>query len=314
MIVRHDIVRWPLLVLLALLAGGVGCGSSSHPGNTSPLAKKTGKPTVCVVNYPLEFFASRIGGDLVDVNFSVPSDVDPAYWQPTDAEVTQFQQADLILVNGADYARWMRQVTLPESRVVDTSQSFPDQFIRVEEGVVHSHGPGGEHSHHGFAFTTWLDPRLARMQAAAVHQGLSRILPESTTQLAANFRQLDAELEQLDQQLDAIAARYAGQPLLASHPVYQYLARRCQWNLHSLHWEPDAEPTAAQWGDVEKRLESHAAKWILWEATPRRETAERLTAMGLTSVVFEPCGNRPATNYLDTMRENYQRLATIFPE
>ena len=35
---------------------------------------------IYVVNYPLQYFAQRIGGDNVDVFFPAPSGVDPAYW------------------------------------------------------------------------------------------------------------------------------------------------------------------------------------------------------------------------------------------
>lgn len=306
------------LVLLLSLAGAVACrpastSSGGYPGASNPAARQ-GKPAVYVVNYPLEFFAGRIGGDLADVEFPIPADVDPAFWEPADAAVAQFQQADVILLNGAGYAKWTLRVSLPESRVVDTSRSFTDKLIRVDEGVVHSHGPGGEHSHRGIAFTTWLDPRLALLQARQVQESLVRLLPASEQALDTNFRQLKTELEQLDQQLSAVAARYQGEPLLASHPVYQYLARRCGWNLQSLHWEPDEVPDAKQWEALAELLESHPSKWMLWEAAPRRETAEKLAAVGVTSIVFETCGNRPADGYLQVMSDNIQRLLTIFPE
>jgi len=321
------------ILLLVLLAATAACRPPSTSNGGGPatgdpafdhlegghlagghLAGGGGKPAVFVVNYPLEFFASRIGGDLVDVEFPVPADVDPAFWRPADADVARIQQADLILLNGAGYAKWTQQVSLPESRLVDTSQSFADQLIRVEDGVVHSHGPGGPHSHEGVAFTTWLDPRLAISQATAVHAAFVRLLPDNQAALDANFQRLKQELEQLDRQLGEVAPRYQGEPLLASHPVYQYLARRCGWNLRSVHWEPDEVPDAGQWETLAKLRETHPSKWMLWEAPPRRETADKLAAAGVTSIVFETCGNRPARDYLQAMRENIHRLAAIFPE
>lgn len=306
------------LLLLLVLAATAACRPASTSGTKDPVtngpAARQGKPQVYAVNYPLEFFASRLGGDLVDVHFPVPPEVDPAFWKPSDSAVAQFQRADVILLNGAGYARWAQQVSLPESRLVDTSASFADKLIRIDDGVVHSHGPGGEHSHQGIAFTTWLDPQLALLQATEVHTALVRLLPANRQTLDANFRLLKTELQRLDQQLGTIAARYQDEPLLASHPVYQYLARRCGWNLQSMHWEPDELPNAGQWETLAQLRESHPSKWMLWEATPRRETAEKLASLGVTSIVFETCGNRPVGSYFQAMANNIQRLSTIFPE
>jgi zinc transport system substrate-binding protein len=71
------------------------------------------------VNYPLKYFAERIGGDHVRVEFPAPADVDPAYWNPALAGISAFQKADLILLNGAGYAKWIAKVSLPRSKIVD---------------------------------------------------------------------------------------------------------------------------------------------------------------------------------------------------
>ena len=77
--------------------------------NSSMAAEKL---TVYVVNYPLQFFAERIGGEHVNVVFPAPADVDPAYWMPDTPTIAAYQQADLILLNGAGYARWVNKVML----------------------------------------------------------------------------------------------------------------------------------------------------------------------------------------------------------
>ena len=57
--------------------------------------------SVYVVNYPLKYFAERIGGDHVAVTLPVPADIDPVYWVPQIDEVGLYQRADVILLNGA---------------------------------------------------------------------------------------------------------------------------------------------------------------------------------------------------------------------
>ena len=97
---------------------------------------------------------------------------------------------DLILLNGAGYAKWVNKVSLPASRLVNTSRDFADQYIRTSGGVSHSHGPGGEHAHGGTAFTTWLDFYLATRQAEAVAKTITRKRPDAKDRVAKNLEAL----------------------------------------------------------------------------------------------------------------------------
>jgi zinc transport system substrate-binding protein len=94
---------------------------------------KDGGPTIAVVNYPLKYFAERIAGDQIEVVFPIPADVDPAFWIPEPEGVLTFQAADLIFLNGATYSKWLNTVSLPRRKLVNTSQSFEEQYIRVKD-------------------------------------------------------------------------------------------------------------------------------------------------------------------------------------
>ena len=267
------------------------------------------QPTVYTVNYPLQYFAERIGGAQVRVVFPAPPGLDPAFWAPGVETIASFQAADLILLNGATYAKWLKTASLPKSRSIDTSRGFEADFIAVAETGTHSHGPSGEHSHGGTAFTTWLDLRQAVQQAQAVKEGLGRLLPDQREDFEARYGELERDLLALDEQLQAIAGRAPGRPLLGSHPVYQYLARRYGLNLESVLWEPDTAPDDGQWRELESVQEGHGADRMLWEGEPLPEVVERLAALGVRSVVFDPCGNRPEEgDFLDVMRKNAARL------
>ena len=278
---------------------------------TAALAEQ--KLTIYTVNYPLAYFAERLAGDLAQVEFPAPPDVDPAFWMPDADTIAAFQAADLILLNGAGYAKWVDKVSLPASRLVNTSRGFTDQYIETTGGVSHSHGPGGEHSHSGIAFTTWLDLDLAAHQAEAVARAIARKRPETQARVGRNLEALRSELLALDARLAATVATAPARPLLASHPVYQYLARRYGLNLRSVLWEPDDVPTPQQWAELERTLGEHPAHWMLWEAVPAPETASRLRALGVESIVFNPCANRPADgDFLSIMDDNAKNLSTAY--
>lgn len=275
-------------------------------------ADLTDSPRLKIVasNYPVAYFAERIAGAWATVSLPVPEGEDPAFWKPDARAIGAMQKADAIALNGADYEKWLSRVSLPRLKRVDTSASFEKRFIVVENAVTHSHGPGGEHSHAGTAFTTWLDFEQAGQQADALAQALIRKRPELKSRFEENLRALKTDLAELDARLKTMAAASSGQPLLASHPVYQYLARRYGLNLRNVHWEPDAMPEAKEWENLRAILAGHPARYMLWEAQPAPEIAQKLKSLGIESVAFEPCANRPETgDFMDTMRKNLERIA-----
>jgi zinc transport system substrate-binding protein len=287
--------------------------SASNRGD-APVAAKSGKPQVFVANYPLQYFAQRIAGDVVEVLFPAPKDEDPAFWQPEEATITAYQQADLILMNGATYSKWADKVTLPESKVVDTSKGFANNFIQVSDVVTHSHGPGGEHSHNGIAFTTWVDFKQASLQAKAVSEALIRLVPSAKEAMEKNAEALKDELDALDDRMSTLSRRWADMPLVASHPVYHYLARRYGMNLKSVLWEPEVVPDENALKDLAAVLATHRARWMIWEGSPDPESDIKLAStFGIKSIIFDPCGNVPDSgDFMTVMKANVEALEKAF--
>ncbi|UCG86368.1 MAG: hypothetical protein JSW71_21100 [Gemmatimonadota bacterium] len=59
-------------------------------------------------------------------------------------------------------------------------------------------------------------------------------------------------------------------------------------------------------------LPDDAAEWMLWD-TPLTANAQQLRELGVESVVFDQCGNGPASgDYLSVMCDNVARLEVIF--
>jgi len=271
------------------------------------------KLTVYVVNYPLQYFAQRIGGEHVIVVFPAPTDIDPAYWMPDTKTISDYQKADLILLNGAGYAKWINKATLPQFRMVNTSAGFKDQYIETAEILTHSHGSEGEHAHESLAFTTWIDFSLAARQAKAIAAALSRKRPEMKDTFQKNFQELEQDLLKLDRNLKTLVSKDPSRPLVVSHPVYDYFARRYGLNIKSVHWEPDEIPTNEQMLELNRILKEHPAKWMVWEGIPTKKSVERLQAIGVESLVFDPCGNAPnQRDFLSVMRQNIRNLEPAF--
>jgi len=290
-----------------------GCDSREKDNELVEQAPVDTRLSIFAVNYPLAYFAERIGRDLVRVSFPVPVDADPASWQPSAKVIIEFQQADLILLNGAGYARWVESASLPNNRLVDTSRGFRDRLIRLED-VTHSHGPAGGHSHGSMASSTWLDPQLALEQARAIRDALVTYRPEKQAEIDSRFSLLERDLLALDEQLTTTFAAIDEQGILYSHPVYQYLARRFTPAARSLSWEPDVVPGDGDLRQLRDMLAEEAAYVLVWEREPYAVTVELLEQEGLRSVAFDLVANRPASgDYLARMQWNLENLARAAP-
>ncbi len=316
---------WALCLALCAACCCVGCDPESPGPTSAPPAPKPGEPAgklvVYTTFYPTTYFAQRIVGDLAEVVCPLPADADPIFWQPDAALIERYQGADLIVLNGADFEKWAQRVSLPASRVVDTARSFKDQHLRYENALTHSHGPSGAHTHEGVDGHTWLDPQNARAQAKAIHQAILQRTtdPKAKQQLQSRWASLDQDLASLATDFEGFRAR--GQPpaLLASHPAYNYLARRYGWNLVNLDLDPESMPDPQALDAIRKTLAKHPAKHLLWESEPKPEIARRfLDELGLISLVFSPAetldeaDRAKGVDYLAIMRRNIEALRPVF--
>jgi zinc transport system substrate-binding protein len=289
-----------------LVVTAIGCSPDAPP--PADTESTTPTPTIGLVevtNEPLAWVVERLTGPMVEIRFRAAVAPDPAYWRPTTEDVLAMQQADLIVLNGASYEPWLKEVSLPASRLVDTTATVGDRLISVAEAVTHSHGPEGEHEHTATAFTTWLDPTLLVEQARAVERALAGRWPEHGGLFAERFEALVADLTELDAELDAATAPLADEHLVFSHPVYQYLQDRYGLTGGSVHFEPDVMPDEAQWRELDHLLEHGGAEWMIWEAEPTAEIRDALSERGLGVIAIAPCSTPPESgDFLETMRAN----------
>jgi len=307
------LLAWLVVGKFGLPSGRAVVAGSMAQGGTQASPRAVGAtPRAAVVNYPLWYFTKRIAGDHVQIVFPIPREEDPAFWKPDAKGIRQYQQADLILLNGADYEKWRLTSVLPLARQIVTSAAFADRYLTNGEVITHSHGKEGLHSHGLLDFNTWMDPRQAKLQAQAIRDELVRLEPAATKEFDANLRSLEKDLDDLDVELARASAPLGKAPLLASHPVYHYAARRYGWNLRSVHWEPDEMPSDEEWRKFDQLYAAHPARIMLWEEDPLPAVAERLRKMGIEPIAFETCASEPEKgNYLTAMKSNAERLAAM---
>lgn len=300
------------LVLLLLLASA--CTRREETPSKGPAAP----PAVVFVSFqPLADFARRIGGEVIQVRLVCSPDEDPAQCMPSAETIAAMQEAALVFVNGASFERWTQAVSLGASRLVDTSAGFTDELLRYEDAVEHRHGVDGAlHKHEGIDGHTWLDPKLAAQQADAITQRLRATWPEHGAAFEARVTKLKEELEALHRRHEKLVAERGAPVLLASHPAYNYVARRYGWKLSSLDLDPEASLDAEARASIEAEKKSARAALILFESPPVPALAEALAKeFGLAPVLYSPAETEnPEGDYLAVMNRNLDRLEAALPK
>jgi zinc transport system substrate-binding protein len=311
-------LAWACVSLVALVPL-VGCDSGSAPtgsqGETSSAAKAPAATLrVFASNAALAYFTKRIGDDAVVISVPPPDDIDPAFWSPTSDDIATLQSADLVVLNGAEYEHWRSQISLVESRVIETANPFRSDWIEVKDGVTHSHGTEGAHSHSGTAFTTFLDPRLAIEQAKAIHAKLAALMPAAADDLQSRYQALERDLLSLDGRYESAVGGSNGLPLFFSHPIYQYFIRRYELNGSAVHWEPGEMPSESELEAFTEALKEHPAKWMVWEDEPGEAIRTKLRELGVECVVVAPAANMGTrwSGWLDRQNENAADFARAF--
>ena len=190
---------------------------------------------------PQEFFVERVGGDLVSVKVLVGSGQSPHMFEPTPRQMADLAESDVYFAIGLPFEdRLLGRVEELGSgiQVVDTSEGIPRR--RVEDAHRHDEEDGsgdyseGAHStdHASSAHDgergglpdphTWLNPRLAKIQARNICGALKELVPEHAAAFETNLSRLLHDLDALDAELTDALGPLAGESIYVFHPAFGY--------------------------------------------------------------------------------------------
>lgn len=268
----------------------------------------TSRDVVATTFYPTTWMAEQLLNDLVPVECPIPPGTDPGSWKPDSATIAQYQSAKLIVLNGAGLEKWARTVTLPTSRLVDTTSELSEPLLRYEDAIVHQHGPGGAQDQSGTDEHAWLDPIIAKQQASSIAEAVTRVWSEHADRVTANLQSLHTKFDSVDTRLTEISAKLDGVRLVCSTPSYNYLVRRYGWQIQNLDLDLSRQLNDDQIAVVAP--DKTATKTIvLWSSEPAAEVIGQLEQAGVASIVFSTIRHKPAEgDFIAAMNANLDRL------
>lgn len=293
----------------------IGCQSGDQSTNqTSTDSEDQSTNTIVTTSYPLEWLTKQIVGDQYTVNFPAGDSDHPSRWRPNRETIAEIQAADLIICNGiaAPYANWMKTVSLPSSKVVESASqglSLADFIAVTDIQIVHSHGPEGEHSHPTMVSRTWLDPAKLIKQANYITQQLCKQRPDDAPYFKANLAKVTAELK-------AIVRSVKPAPSVSVYsatPELKFLTRAA--GVDDLHFNWNENTTLAQAKtDLVKTSPAAPPEFIL---LPQRlqALAERLQPLlqeqELKPVFIDTLDRATDDNVIQRSKENFVKMTAL---
>lgn len=198
------------------------------------------KPKVLVSVAPYRYFVKQIAGDLVDIDLMVPEASSAHTFEPTPKQMISSSQASL----------WFRIGEPFEAKALNTLLNFNPkmQVVDLREGVTLLHG-SCKHAHAdghcGADLHLWLSPKIAKIQAKVIANGLIRRFPEHKEKFQNNLNVFLTELTSLDQFIAETLRLVTNRTLIVSHPAYAYFCQDYHFIQLSIEFE-GRDPTARQ--------------------------------------------------------------------
>jgi zinc/manganese transport system substrate-binding protein len=212
--------------------------------------------------------ARQIGGDRITVvSIMNNPDQDPHLFETTPGVVRQIANAQIVILNGADYDPWMEKLLAAAPR--------PGRSVITAADLVRR--KSGDNPH------LWYDPATMPAVAKAFASALSTADPGGTGDYTARLTTFLASLKPLNDKIDAIRAKYAGAQVTASEPIFGYLADALKLKMRNERFQlaimNDTEPSARDVAAFENDLKQHNVRILFYNKQASSKIVQHLVAL-----------------------------------
>ena len=274
---------------------------------------------------PIQSHTLAIVGDKADVKQLLGKDTGPHDFQLSPADVKTLSDADLLIINGAGIEEWLGELIKKSGNknlvVVDTSKGIKlvESPEEIEIGHDHTHVLDREHSHsHGDGANPhiWLDPVIAKKQAANIADALQKADPSNASAYAENGKVYEAKLATLDSDYRSTLAPLPNKNLVTFHDAFPYLAARYKLNyVGAISEFPEKDPTPKQLAALVDKIRSLKVGVLFAENGYAPGLLKKIAAetdAKVSELDTLEVGQGTATAYLDRMGANLESLRKAF--
>jgi len=209
--------------------------------------------------------AGQIGGANVTVtSILTHPNQDPHEFEASAATARAMADARVVIYNGVDYDPWA-------VKLLSASKSPSREVIEVA-GLIGK--KAGDNPH------LWYETAAIFELAATLAARLTRLDPAHHLDYAGRVETFETSMRPLRERITALRARYAGTPVTATEPVFDYMADALGLKMRNGRFQlavmNGTEPGAAAIAAFERDLRTHAVKVLLYNTQTGQALAERM--------------------------------------
>lgn len=304
MVLMHSKNLGAVLMGVAMMLTLGACGVSDGEAVGGNTDGDDPRIQVAAAFYALEYSATSVGGDAVNVTSLTTPGVEAHDVVLTPRQVAALVQADLVVyLPGFQPAIDEAVKQADPAKVLDVSQ-FAELVAANDEGHA------SEDDHGDFDPHFWLDPLRLASVTDAIAARLAEEDPDEASSFLENAELTRAELSTLDEQFVAGLQHCERRSLFTSHAAFGYLASRYDLSQVSVVGiSPNVEPSGARIAEVQKLAREYDATTIFFETTASDAVAKSIAEdLGMKTAVLDPVASLNAQSldddYLGIMRAN----------
>ena len=284
-------------------------------------APKAEKLNIVTSFLPVQSHTLAIAGDHANVKQLLAKDTGPHDFQLTPADVKKLSDADLLIINGAGIEEWLGELIKKSGNknlvVVDTSNGIKLVESPEEIEIGHSHSHAHDHDHgDGANPHIWLDPVIAKKQAANIVAALQKADPANASSYAKNGKVYEAKLSALDSDYRSTLAPLPNKNLVTFHDAFPYLAARYKLNyVGAISEFPEKDPTPKQLAALVDKIRSLKVGVLFAENGYAPGLLKKIageTGAKVSELDTLEVGQGTPTAYLDRMGANLESLRKAF--
>ena len=284
------------VTFLALSACSSNTPSTSAPASdaastSSGSAAAPGVTKVSVAFYPLEYAATKAGGDKVNVtNLTLPGQ-EPHDLELTPQQITSLEEADLVVYlkgfqpavdKAVDQSGAKNKLDL--SQVIQLRPAAADHDHDSEAGETEDHDHGTTDPHF------WLDPTLEAKAVSTIADELSKIDAQNKSTYETNAKNVTNDLTALDEEYKSGLKNCQVKTIITTHAAFGYLTERYgleQIGISGL--SPNEQPSPARIAKVQEEAKEHGVTTIFFETLTSDEVAKAIAGdLALKTAVLDP--------------------------
>ena len=259
------------------LLAGVGCSSDDSGGSDGD------GPHIVVTTSILGDVVTEVtAGTGADVEVIMPLGADPHEFSPSTRQAEAMLEADLLVVNGADFEEGMHDVldrveegSTPVFAFADHVELLP--FAETEE----EHAEEESEDEHTDDPHIWTDPTRIAAAVPALADALTGVEGLDATAVEAGADEYVTALEELDAEIESTLAPIPEERrvLVTNHEVFGYFADRYGFEVVGTVIPSGttlAEPSSGELEDLAAVVEDRGVPAIFAETTQSTQLAEAL--------------------------------------